>query len=154
MNDNSQSIPSARQNLIGGALSVAFGIFVLVIASSYPMGSPLRMGPGFFPCVVAVLIVLLGLTLMLNGLRSHPTVSSTPVQWRSILAISLGVLLFAVSLERLGLVPATLMLVLVSSLAAPRWRPWRAAVLAVAVTALVYLVFVIVLQIPVAAVRL
>lgn len=50
--------------------------------------------------------------------------------------------------------PATLLLVLVSSLAVPGWRPGRAAIVAVVVTALVYLLFVTVLQIPVAAVRL
>ena len=71
-----------------------------------------------------------------------------------VLAVAAGVILFAVSLERAGLVPATLLLVLVSSLAEPGWRPRRAAILAVVVTALVYLLFVTVLQIPVAAVSL
>jgi putative tricarboxylic transport membrane protein len=112
------------------------------------------MGPGFFPCVIAVLIVLLGLALVISGLRSRAGASSIKIQWRSVLAIALGVILFAVSLERAGLVPATLMLVLVSSLAEPNWRPRRVAVLAVVVTALVYLLFVTVLQIPVSAVSL
>jgi hypothetical protein len=154
MSDNAKAAPSARQNLIGGALSVAFGIFVLAIASHYPMGSLLRMGPGFFPCIIAVLIVLLGLALFVSGLRARLDASTLKIQWRSVLAIAAGVILFAVSLERIGLVPATLALVLVSSLAEPRWRPRRAGLLAVIVTVLVYLLFVAVLQIPVAAVNL
>jgi putative tricarboxylic transport membrane protein len=154
MSDNSNTAPSARQNLIGGALSVAFGIFVLAVALHYPMGSLLRMGPGFFPCIVAVLIVLLGLALFITGLRIRPDASPIKIQWRSVIAIAAGVILFAVSLERIGLVPATLALVLVSSLAEPRWQPRRAAILAVVVTAFVYLLFVTVLQIPVAAVKL
>ncbi|HEX3503979.1 MAG TPA: tripartite tricarboxylate transporter TctB family protein [Xanthobacteraceae bacterium] len=154
MSEIAKSPPSAAQNLIGGSLAVAFGIAVLAVASHYPMGSLLRMGPGFFPCVIAVLIVLLGLALVISGLRSRAGASSIKIQWRSVLAIALGVILFAVSLERAGLVPATLMLVLVSSLAEPNWRPHRVAVLAVVVTALVYLLFVTVLQIPVSAVSL
>jgi hypothetical protein len=154
MNDQSDLRPSARQDLIGGCLSVALGAFVLVAASNYPMGSLLRMGPGFFPCVIAVLIMLLGSALIVGGLRQNSCASSVRVQWRSILAIGSGIAFFALSLERTGLVPATLGLVLLSSLAEPRWRPRRVVVLAVAATALVYLLFVTVLQIPVRAVSL
>lgn len=154
MSDNSNSAPSARQNLIAGALSVAFGIFVMAIALHYPMGSLLRMGPGFFPCIIAVLIVLLGAVLFITGLHIRLDAPPIKIQWRSVIAIAAGVVLFAVSLERIGLVPATLALVLVSSLAEPQWQPRRAAVLAVVVTAFVYLLFVTVLQIPVAAVKL
>jgi hypothetical protein len=101
-----------------------------------------------------VLIVLLGLALIAAGLRARSGAASVRIQWRAILAISLGVILFALSLERAWLVPATLLLVLVSSLADPQWRPRRVAILAAVVTALVYLLFVTVLQIPVAAVSL
>lgn len=154
MAPDANAAPSAAQNLIGGLLTIALGVFVLAMAWHYPMGSLLRMGPGFFPSVIAVLIVLLGLALTASALRAHWGPASIRVQWRSVLAVAAGVILFAVSLERAGLVPATLLLVLVSSLAEPNWRPRRAAILAVVVTALVYLLFVTVLQIPVAAVSL
>ena len=154
MSDNAKSSPSAWQNLIGGFLAVALGLFALIMASSYPMGSLLRMGPGFFPCIIASLIVLLGFALMVSGFRMQPQLSSVTVQWRSVLAIGSGILLFALLLERVGLIPATLVLVLVSSLAEPRWRPARAATLALAMTALVYVIFIKILQIPLEAVRL
>ena len=154
MSPDSSAAPSAVQNLIGGLLTVALGVSVLAVAWHYPMGSLLRMGPGFFPCVIAVLIVLLGLALTASSLRARWDVASIGIQWRSVLAVAAGVTLFALSLERAGLVPATLLLVLVSSLAEPDWRPRRAVILAVVVTALVYLLFVTVLQIPVAAVSL
>ncbi len=154
MAPDSNAAPSAAQNLIGGLLTVALGVFVLAMAWHYPMGSLLRMGPGFFPSVIAVLIVLLGLALTASALHAHWGPASIRIQWRSVLAVAAGVILFAVSLERAGLVPATLLLVLVSSLAEPNWRPRRAAILAVVVTALVYFLFVTVLQIPVAAVSL
>ncbi len=153
MSDNAQP-PSAQQNLIAGALSVAFGAFILAAASHYPMGTLLRMGPGFFPCIIAALIVLLGLGLFVSGLRMRRDAAALKVQCRSVLAIGAGVILFALLLERIGLVPATLLLVLVSSLADPAWRPRRVAVLAVIVTTLVYLLFIAVLQIPVPAVNL
>jgi hypothetical protein len=152
MNDGSDSAPSVRQDLIGGLLSVALGLFALFMASGYPMGSLLRMGPGFFPCTIAALIVVLGLALIVAAFRSRPRESGVDIRFRSVLAIGLGIVIFALLLERAGLIPATLALVLVSSLAEPRWRARRAAILAVALTALVYVIFIVVLQIPVAAV--
>jgi uncharacterized membrane protein HdeD (DUF308 family) len=154
MNDASKSEPTALQDLIGGVLSIALGLFALMTASSYPLGSLLRMGPGFFPSTIAVLIILLGLALIGAALRSRPNRSSINIRFRSILTIGLGIVLFALLLERAGLIPATLALVLVSSLAEPRWRLRRAVLLALAMTALVYVIFIIVLQIPVAAVNL
>jgi hypothetical protein len=152
MSESARSGPSAKQNLIGGALAVVFGGSVLAVASHYPMGSLLRMGPGFFPCLIAALIVLLGAMLFVSGFRATPHALTESIRWRSVLAIGAGIVLFAVLLQRAGLIPATLVLVLVSSLAEPRWRPRRVALLALAVTALVYLLFVTVLQIPVPAV--
>jgi Tripartite tricarboxylate transporter TctB family len=154
MSDTSKLGPSVRQDLIGGVLSVALGVFALYMASSYPMGSLLRMGPGLFPCTVAVLIVMLGLALIGAAFRSRSEAAGVNIQLRSVLAIGLGIVLFALLLERAGLIPATLTLVLVSSLAEPRWRPGRAVALAFAMTALVYVIFIVVLQIPVAAVSL
>jgi hypothetical protein len=154
MSGTTPSQPSARQDLVGGLLTVALGVFALVTAVSYPMGSLLRMGPGFFPSGIAALIILLGLGLIAAAMRPRPQQASPGIQLRSVLMIGLGVLLFALLLERAGLVPATFALVLISSLAEPRWRPLRATVLAVAMTVLVYLIFIVILQIPVAAVRL
>jgi putative tricarboxylic transport membrane protein len=154
MNDAAKSEPTALQDLIGGLLSIALGVFALVTASSYPMGSLLRMGPGFFPGALAGLIILLGFALIGAALRSRSNQPNVDIRLRSVVTIGLGIVLFAELLERAGLIPATLALVLVSSLAEPRWRPRRAIALALAMTALVYVIFIVVLQIPVAAVVL
>ncbi len=146
--------PSRRQDLIGGLLSVVFGGFAFFEAAHYPIGSLLRMGPGFFPCGIAILIVLLGLTLITASFRSRPAGESVQLRFRSLAAIGLGIVLFALLIERAGLVPATLVLLLVSSLAQSRWQLRRVAVLAAAMTALVYLIFIVILQIPIAAVKL
>lgn len=154
MMDASDSGPSKGQDLIGGLLSVGLGVFALVKASHYPMGSLLRMGPGFFPSTIAVLIILLGLALIGASVRPRPEGRRLDVRFRSVATISIGIVLFSLLIERAGLIPATLVLVLASSLAQPRWRPLRAAFLAVALTILVYVVFIVILQIPVPAMSL
>jgi Tripartite tricarboxylate transporter TctB family len=61
--------------------------------------------------------------------------------------------LFALMLERVGLIPATLTLVMVSSLAESRWQPRRAAVLALAMTTFIYVLFILVLHVPISALK-
>jgi len=141
--------PSARQDLIGGVAAVAFGAAVLAEAWHYPMGSLLRMGPGFFPSGIAALIVALGIVLILGSMRPRQQSVTLDFRLRSVVTIGLGIALFALLLERAGLVVATPILVLVSSLAARPWRPRRAAMLALAMTALVYAIFILVLQLPI-----
>jgi len=151
-NTNNDSPPSALQDLIGGALAIAFGAFVLSTAASYPMGSLLRMGPGFFPIVLAALIVALGAALVLHAFRARIVWQPFVVNSRPMAMIALAVALFGLSLERFGLAPATMTLILVSSLAESRWRPWRALLLAATMTAAVYVIFILVLQMPFAVV--
>jgi hypothetical protein len=146
--------PSPRQDLVGGLLAVALGAYAIAEASQYPMGSLLRMGPGFFPCTIAAVIIILGLVLVANALRRRPAGQAVDVRFRSVLAISAGIALFTLLLERAGLIPATAALILVSSLAAPHWRVRRTLLLALGVTALVYLIFILVLQVPVPALKL
>jgi hypothetical protein len=144
--------PSARQDFLAGLLTVAFGIFVLSKALGYPMGTALRMGPGFFPVILAALIVVLGAALALHAFKRRIVQHTIDVNLRPVVMIGIAVATFALLLERTGLAPATVALVLLSSMAEPRWRPWRSLTLAVAMTALVYVVFIVVLQMPFAVV--
>ena len=139
---------SARQDLLGGVLSVAFGGFVLVHTLSYPMGSALRMGPGFFPAVLGGLIIILGVALTLHGFKARIARSPAVINLRPVAAIGAAITVFALTLERFGLAPATVALIVISSLAAPRFRPVRTAILALAMTAAVYVIFIAILQMP------
>lgn len=143
-----RGVTSARQDLIGGLLSMAFGGFVLDHALNYPMGSALRMGPGFFPAVLAGLIIVLGSALALHGFKGEIARPLVMIRLGPFAAIAVAVAVFALSLERFGLAPATIALVVISSLGTPRWRPVRAVVLALAMTAAVYVIFIIILQMP------
>jgi len=143
--------PSARQDFIGGALALAFGAFMLDKALDYPMGSMLRMGPGFFPAVLSVLIIVLGAALTLHAFirrSARPRSSLLEIRLRPVVMISIAVVLFVLLIERFGIVPATMTLVLVSSLAGARARPWRILITAVVTTAAIYVIFIVVLQMP------
>jgi hypothetical protein len=103
--------------------------------------------------MIGLLIAALGVFLVVNAWHPRPNSVQPEVRLRSVFAIGGGILLFALLLERVGVLPAAASLVLVSSLAERRWRAWRAVSLAAALSAFVYVIFVVLLQIPVAPLK-
>lgn len=128
---------------------VGLGAFMIWQASGYPYGDLRRMGPGFFPIWIGVLLIVLGLALVLEVRRlgtPAPTVALRPL-----LTIPAGLLAFALLVERAGLVPATAVLVGVSALGARPLRPravvWTTAI----VTAAAYVLLIRLLGLPLKA---
>jgi hypothetical protein len=56
------------QDFGAGAVFVVIGIAGMVFGGDLPMGTASRMGPGYFPILLSVLIVLLGLIVGARGL--------------------------------------------------------------------------------------
>lgn len=124
----------------GAALALT-GLAVAGYAwTSYDMGSLRRMGPGFFPVTLGMLLAGLG-TLIAIPAMGRPG-QPRPFAWPETIAVVAALLVFGMALERLGVLLTTALTVLIASAAAPRrGLGWR-LVLTVAVTALVWLVFV------------
>lgn len=125
------------------------GLYVIVQGSGYDMGSLRRMGPGFFPVMIGSVLVLFAVLLVLEVWHSEKERNF----WipRPILTITAGFVAFAALLERAGLVPATVALVLLVSLAEKPVRPVAAVATAVGLSVLGVLVFIYGFGIPVSA---
>jgi hypothetical protein len=119
------------RDFYAGLLFVAFGVVALVFAQSYPLGTASRMGPGYFPRVLGVLLVSLGALQTLIGMRGR---SGLPLQWhwRPLFILLASVALFIVLTTWLGLIVAALVLVFISSAASAEFR-WKEALIAGAV---------------------
>ncbi|RJL07504.1 tripartite tricarboxylate transporter TctB family protein [Paracoccus aestuarii] len=124
----------------GAALALT-GLAVAGYAfASYDMGSLRRMGPGFFPVTLGLLLAGLGALIAVPamGRPGRPR----PFAWPETIAVVAALLVFGLALDRLGVLLTTALTVLIASAVAPRrGLGWR-LVLTVAVTALVWLVFV------------
>jgi putative tricarboxylic transport membrane protein len=135
--------PTALRNtdVIGGLLTLSLAAGVLIESSQYGRGTILRMGPGYFPTVLGVLLLALGAVLTARGLQRHGEPIAVP-RLRPIVLISGAVTLFALTLPAFGLAPAIIMLVVVSAYASPVRRPMRIVLLAIGLTTFAYVVFV------------
>jgi hypothetical protein len=124
------------KDFLSGLLFMAFGLAALVLSGEYAIGVAARMGPGYFPRVLGILLLGLGAILALGGFRA-----TTEDQPLFIILLSVGV--FILLGERLGLVLASTILVFISSLASDEFS-WKEALIsgliqgAVAVVVFVY----------------
>lgn len=126
-----------------GVMFLAIGVAFAVFAQQYDLGTPARMGPGFFPTMLGVLLALLGLAILLRSFGGvGEIVRVGAVGWRPLLLILLSVLVFALALPRLGIVVAIGLLVGISALAAHDFR-WKETLISIVVLLTVsWLVFV------------
>jgi hypothetical protein len=121
-------------DLWGGLLlSVVGSAVALYAASRYEFGELRRVGPGFFPTMLGVLLAALGLMIAVPAwLRAG---EMPKIAWREAVFVLLAVMVFGVLLERFGLVLAAITCVLLATVPAPRpghlWRAWLAAAVAV-----------------------
>ena len=136
----------ARKDLLAGAVFVGFGLAFAVTSSTYEVGTPLRMGPGFFPLVLGAILVVLGVLIAVTGLVAADGADIGTVPWRALVLLLAAVLLFGFTVRGIGLVPALFLAVLLAAFAGRGVRPVQAVVIAVSLTALSVLIFVYALQ--------
>lgn len=136
--------------MAGAAFVILLGVFVMVIGSGYSAGTLSRMGPGYFPLVLGVLLIGLGLALVLEVWRA-PRENTIRLPLHPLLMIGTGVICFAFLVERAGIVPAICALVGLSSLAESMIRPGTAIAIAVVMSLMGVFLFVRLLGLPLSA---
>ena len=130
------------RDILSGLIFVGFGIAFGVASLGYDLGTALRMGPGFFPLVLAAVMVALGIGIAEKGLKNPDTETIGATPWRGLLLMSAALLLFGATIRGLGLGPALFATVLLTALASRRNGPVTALVLAAGMTLLCILIFI------------
>ena len=138
------------KDFYSGLIFVAFGVAAIVIGSNYALGTAARMGPGYFPRLLGILLIVLGAALALRALRTQ----GSPLpgwKWRPTLIVLGSVVLFGVIVNTAGLVISTIILIVLSSAASTEFRPKEAVISGILLAALTVAVFVIglKLQLPI-----
>lgn len=136
-----------NRDFLAGLLFIVFGVLTIFFARNYPIGITARMGPGYFPMVLGGLLCLFGLVVMMRGLRSGAPVRGA-WGWRPLALITLSIMIFGFTMEKLGLVPALMVLFFVSALAGREFRFTEVLLLAVLMSAFAATVFIYGLKLP------
>ncbi len=136
------------RDFIAGALMLAMGLFVALYASSqYQVGTAARMGPGYFPSLLGWVLAFLGLVVTLLSFRDVVHIlQPPPFTARPFIAVIAAVALFAVLITRIGLIPTTILMVVVTSAGSNSFQPRRALLLGVSLSVIAWLIFSLGLQ--------
>jgi putative tricarboxylic transport membrane protein len=111
------------------------------------MGELTRMGPGYVPLIAGIVLAGLGLFLIVS---SRGTESALPeIRLIPILAVFASLIFWALTIEWLGLIPSTLGLVMIASLAQDRPKPVSILVTAVILVVVSAGLFVYGLRMPI-----
>lgn len=108
-----------RKDHYGGALMFFIGVAAALQGRTYEIGTLSRMGPGYFPTALGVILALIGAAIfVMAGVGAPPAEKkSLPPEWRSWILICSSVVAFVVIGLYGGLVPATFAIVFISALA-------------------------------------
>ena len=135
-------------NGLCGALLALTGVFFLVQALNLEIGTAFRMGPGYFPLVLSVILVALGAVIFVSALRTTDGEPFGSIAWRGMLFILFAPILFGLVLRGLGFVPSIFLTAFVASFASARMRPHYAVLIAALLTLFTTFVFVRGLGLP------
>ncbi|MCR8724657.1 tripartite tricarboxylate transporter TctB family protein [Frigidibacter sp. ROC022] len=119
-------------SVLAGLAVTTIGVVALNQALSLDFGDLTRVGAGAFPTIVSILVLLGGVTIISFGFRKGEIALTVPPGLlRAAAGTFGGIIVFAFTIERLGLIPAVALCAFVSSIAAARinWRHTIALVL-------------------------
>lgn len=139
-------IRKALKDLLAGSVFIAFGLAFAATSLTYEVGSPLRMGPGYFPLVLGGILALLGLMIIAKGLVAGEGGAIGTIPWRPAILIVAAFVFFGVTVRGLGLVPSLFVTTLLSAFADDQVSVPMAVLIAAGLTTLCVLIFVFALQ--------
>ena len=127
-----------------GIMYMVIGLFFTIVATQYPMGTAAKMGPGYFPFWLGILMTLIGLLVLIKSMGAKAAIESIPkFNWKIIAQITGSVVLYALLLPRMGFLVAIVVLVLVSASASKEFT-WKGSLINAAfLVTFTYSVFVV-----------
>ena len=121
----------APKDFWAGVMFFGFAVVAVLAARGYSLGFAGRMGPGYFPLLLGLVLgglgaLLIGRSMVLDG-EPVPRLHVVPLA-----IIAVAVCLFGLAIEPLGLVVSLAILVVLSAWAGPQFRLIETMALALA----------------------
>jgi hypothetical protein len=109
------------KDFLSGLMFVGFGAAALYFGQKLAIGTAVRMGPGYVPRMLSLILLGLGILICVLALINGGEEVEKP-KWKPITLVTMGIVCFALLLERAGLFPALVVLILISSLAGEEFK--------------------------------
>jgi hypothetical protein len=133
---------SKPKDALAGSIFLSIGGAAWLFSQHLRVGTATRMGPGYFPQSLALLLALLGAVSLLRAIGTAGAERSEPRAVTPLLLILAGVIGFYLLIDRAGLVAAILVLVALACARQLATRPFEVLLICVVLTAFSVAVFI------------
>jgi len=150
------------KNFWGGIIFAVIGLMFAVIArgisfgdtvllAGYTMGTPARMGPGFFPFWLGMILFAIGAAISITGFRAAhgPEGKLERFHWKELFFVLVSICLFGVLLKPIGMLLSGIVLIMGAGFGSHSFNFRKSLVLAVFLVAFCAGVFVFGLKLPI-----
>src|SRR5262245_38463320 len=138
------------QDFGAAVVFMVIGVAGIYFGRELAFGTPARMGPGYFPTLLSIIIVALGLILGLRSLAIEgPPIER--VQLRPLFFIVIAILAFGYLIDLVGLAITAVLLTVLAAYARPEVKITETLALGVGLGLFTVLVFVYALSQPLPA---
>jgi hypothetical protein len=117
---NGQNVFTGK-DFLAGVVFILFGGVGIAIAWNYPKGTAWHMGPGYFPSVISVGLVVLGICISARSFWMDKERVHLPA-FRPLLVVVGGVVAFGLLLQPIGFLLSNLILIVISRLGGSEFR--------------------------------
>lgn len=142
----------SQKDFYAGLLYVVIGVGFAWGATNYSIGNSARMGPGYFPLMLGILLAVIGAVVMFRALVIE-TPDGDPIgtwAWRPLIYIIAANFLFGIllggwpllGLPAMGMILAIVVLTIVASMAGTEFRWIEVLILGALLAALSWFAFV------------
>ncbi len=136
-----------QEDFWAGVMFIAFGALAIYLSTDYPFGTGARMGPGYFPTWLGIIMAVLGVAIMISGLRVEgPKVNR--FAFKAILFLGVGFAFFGWAIDHVGFVIATAMLIILSAAAGREFRYKEVIILTIGLIIGAWALFIKGLELP------
>ncbi len=108
---------SNPKDFLSGVMFTCIGLVFAIGAQGYKMGTGAKMGAGYFPFYLGAIMTALGLLITFRGFRSEGA-HIKDFALRPLILITLGVVVFGLTMKLIGLIAATFLLITIVSIPA------------------------------------
>ena len=146
----------SQKDFFSGLMFMGIGVAFAWGATTYNVGEGARMGPGYFPLMLGILMTVLGMVITFKALVIEVEGGDKIGKWawKPLVFVILANLIFGVLLAGLpsiklpafGMIVAIYALTFIASVAEPGWKFKNTFILATVLAAGSYLAFVVVLK--------
>jgi hypothetical protein len=132
-----------QKDFASGLMFVVIGLIFSFIARSYTMGTAAKMGPGYFPFWLGIVLAVIGAIVLMNSMsKKAQSDKLAKWDWISVLWVTGSVVLFGLLLKPMGLIVSLAFLIFISAMASHEFH-WKGTLLNIVIlNVIAYVAFI------------